>query len=77
MSTVAPKADMVARNVGIITMDSSRARAHAVAMSNGRFVDMGSNEDVETFVGPGVKVMDLIGRTVLPGVIDAHIHVAC
>ena len=44
-------------------------------MSNGRFIGLGSNEDVETFVGPSVKVMDLRGKTVLPGFIDAHIHV--
>ena len=56
-------------------MDPNRPRVQAVAMSNGRFIGLGSNEDVETFVGPSVKVMDLRGKTVLPGFIDAHIHV--
>ena len=50
-------------------------RAQAVAMRDGRIVGVGSNRDVETFIGPGVKVMDLTGKTVLPGFIDAHIHV--
>ena len=69
------KADTVIRNANVITMDTARPRVQAVAMSNGRFIGLGSNEDVETFIGPGVKVMDLRGRTVLPGFIDAHIHV--
>ena len=75
MSTVTTKADTVIKNANIITMDSNRPRVQAVAMSNGRFIGLGSNEDVETFIGPNVKVMDLTGRTVLPGFIDAHIHV--
>ncbi len=69
------KADTVIRNANVITMDSSRPRAQAVAMSNGRIVGVGSNRDVETFIGPNVKVLDLTGSTVLPGFIDAHIHV--
>ena len=75
MSTAATKADTVIRNANVITMDAKRPRAQAVAMSNGRIIGLGSNEDVETFIGPGVKVMDLTGSTVLPGFIDAHIHV--
>ncbi len=75
MSTPTTKADTVIRNANIITMDTNRPRVQAVAMSNGRFIGLGSNEDVETFIGPNVKVMDLRGKTVLPGFIDAHIHV--
>ena len=75
MSTAATKADTVIRNANVITMDPNRPRVQALAMSNGRFIGLGSNEDVEMFVGPGVKVMDLRGKTVLPGFIDAHIHV--
>ena len=75
MSTAATKADTVIRNANIITMDPNRPRVQALAMSNGRFIGLGSNEDVETFVGPSVKVMDFGGKTVLPGFIDAHIHV--
>ena len=75
MSSAATKADTVIRNANVITMDRDRPHAQAVAMSNGRIIGLGSNQDVETFVGPNVKVMDLTGSTVLPGFIDAHIHV--
>ena len=75
MSTASTKADTVIRNANVITMDRNRPRAQAVAMSDGRIVGVGSNRDVETFIGPGVKVMDMTGKTVLPGFIDAHIHV--
>ena len=75
MTTTPAKADTVIRNANIITMDRDRPRAQAVAMSNGRIIGVGSNQDVETFVGPGVKTLDLTGSTVLPGFIDAHIHV--
>ncbi len=75
MSTNPTKADTVIRNANVITMDRSRPRAEAVAMSNGRIIGVGSNADVETFVGTNVKVLDLTGSTVLPGFIDAHIHV--
>ena len=75
MSTVTTKADTVIRNANVISMDPDRPRAQALAMSNGRIVGVGSNEDVETFIGAGVKVLDLTGSTVLPGFIDAHIHV--
>ena len=75
MTMTPTKADTVIRNANVITMDPNRPRVQAVAMSDGRFIGLGSNEEVETFIGPGVKVMDLTGRTVLPGFIDAHIHV--
>ena len=82
MSTVSTKADTVIRNANVITMgrpstSSGQAgpRAQAVAMSNGRIIGVGSNQDVETFIGPNAKVLDLTGSTVLPGFIDAHIHV--
>ena len=75
MSAVSTKADTVIRNANVITMDRGRPRAEAVAISDGRIVGVGSNRDVETFIGPNVRVMDLTGRTVLPGFNDAHIHV--
>ena len=52
MSTPTVKADTVIRNANVITMDPNRPRAQAVAMSNGRFIGLGSNDEVETFIGP-------------------------
>ena len=75
MTSANGKAETVIKNANIITMDSERPTAQALAMTHGRFLGVGSNEDIEGLVGPGTKVLDLGGKTVLPGFIDAHIHV--
>ena len=68
-------ADRVLRNANVITVDTRAPRAQAVAVKDGRFLAVGSNEDADAFTGPGTNVDDLGGATVLPGFIDAHIHV--
>ena len=75
MTSSIGKADTVIKNANVITIDTSRPRAQALAMTHGRFAGVGSNEDMEGLIGPGTKVLDLGGKTVLPGFIDAHIHV--
>ena len=68
-------ADTVIRNANVITIDPRRPRAQAVAVRDARFLHVGSNDDVSSLIGPGTEVLDLAGKTVLPGFIDAHIHV--
>ena len=68
-------ADTVIRNANIITIDANRPRADALAMLHGRFAAVGSAADVADWVGPETRVLDMDGKTVLPGFIDAHIHV--
>ena len=68
-------ADTVIRRANVITIDPTLPRASAVAMRDGRFIGVGSDTDVETLIGPNTKILDLNGKTVLPGFIDAHIHV--
>ena len=68
-------ADTVIRNTNVITIDPRNPRAQAVAIRGGRFVAVGDNDSVSELVGPETKVVDLPGKTVLPGFIDAHIHV--
>ena len=75
MTNATGKAETVIKNANIMTMDTRQPRAEALAMNHGRFLGVGSNEDIEGLVGPGTKVLDLGGKTVLPGFIDAHIHV--
>ncbi|MCH8893465.1 MAG: amidohydrolase [Chloroflexi bacterium] len=75
MTNASGKAETVIKNANIMTMDPAHPRAQALAMTHGRFAGVGSNEDVEGLVGPGTRVLDLGGKTVLPGFIDAHIHV--
>ena len=68
-------AETVIRRANVITIDPALPRASAVAIANGRFVGVGSDSDLETLIGPSTRVLDLAGKTVLPGFIDAHIHV--
>ena len=68
-------ADTVILNSNIITMDSSNPKAQALAMLHGRLVAVGSNSDISNYVGPETEILELPGKTVLPGFIDAHIHV--
>ena len=75
MTTGIAKAETVIKNANVITIDPRRPRAQAVAMGHGRFLAVGDNDDMEGLIGPSTKVMDLTGKTVLPGFIDAHIHV--
>ncbi|MCA1647569.1 MAG: amidohydrolase [Chloroflexi bacterium] len=70
----AAMADTVLLNGHVATMDSSGSMQAAVAIQGDRIVAVGSNNDVRQWIGPATQVVDLGGRTVLPGLIDSHIH---
>jgi predicted amidohydrolase YtcJ len=59
----------------ILTMDDSAMRAEAVAEKEGRILAVGSEADVMTHKGAKTALIDLAGRTMLPGFVDAHGHV--
>jgi predicted amidohydrolase YtcJ len=67
-------ADVVLRNGKIVTVDGAFSIKEAVAIRDGRFVAVGSNADIRSFMGPATRIIDLGGRTVIPGLIDSHIH---
>ncbi|WP_333903046.1 amidohydrolase [Achromobacter insolitus] len=67
-------ADLVLRNGQIITMDAAAPRASALAIRGERIVAIGGDGDVDAHVGPTTRQLDLQGRTVIPGLIDTHIH---
>jgi predicted amidohydrolase YtcJ len=69
-----PPADWVLRNGKIVTVDQEFSIKEAVAIKSGRFVAVGENSDVRRWVGPATRVVNLGGRTVIPGLIDSHIH---
>jgi hypothetical protein len=48
--------------------------AEAVAISNGRILAVGSDSEIEAYVGPNSQVLDLKGGFAMPGFIDAHVH---
>src|SRR6266852_3898411 len=66
--------EMVLLNGNIITVDARQPRAQAVAIAGGRFLAVGSNDDVRHLSKPGTRELDIGGKTVVPGFIDAHTH---
>ncbi len=67
-------ADLVFKNGTIYTVDDQFRTAEAVAVVQDRIAFVGSNADVQAWIGDGTKVVDLQGKTLVPGFIDAHYH---
>ena len=67
-------ADLVLRNGKIVTVDRNFSIKEAVAIKDGRFLAVGSEREMRIFTGPRTRVVDLGGRTVIPGLIDAQIQ---
>lgn len=57
-------------------MDDADTRAEAVWLKDGRVAAVGKNDDVRAAAGPSAELIDLRGGTALPGIIDAHCHLA-
>ncbi|WP_417450444.1 amidohydrolase [Kordiimonas sp.] len=70
------KPDLILHGGTIITSNPAMPRAEAVAISGGHITAIGSNDDVMHLASPLSKKINLIGKTVLPGFIDAHSHPA-
>src|SRR5712692_1696772 len=66
--------DLVLYNANILTVDADQPRAQAVAIAGGRFLAVGSDEDIRRLSKRGTRQVDLGGKTVVPGFIDAHTH---
>jgi predicted amidohydrolase YtcJ len=69
-----PGPDLVVLNARVYTMDDALPRAEALAARHGRFIAVGSTDDVRNLVTRDTEVIDAAGMTVLPGFIDAHSH---
>jgi predicted amidohydrolase YtcJ len=70
----ASEADAVYKNGFVYTADGPRSRAQAFAVRDGKFLKIGSNDEMKAVTGPDTRVVDLKGRMVMPGLIDTHIH---
>ncbi|MET8576144.1 amidohydrolase [Streptomyces sp. NPDC005012] len=68
-------ADLVVRNARIHTGDPARPHAEAIAVRDGVVTVVGDDKDVAGSVGPRTRVVDALGRRVVPGLNDAHLHV--
>ena len=67
-------ADLVLLNGKIVTVGPSETIAEAVAVRDGRFLKVGSSEEISRLVESKTRIIDLKGKTVLPGFIDTHEH---
>jgi predicted amidohydrolase YtcJ len=67
-------ADLVFKNGNIYTVNDARPKAEAVAIKADRIIFVGSNRNVQRYVGAKTRVIDLNGKTMVPGMADAHHH---
>jgi len=67
-------ADILLYNGNFITLDEEQPFASALAVKRGRLVKVGNYDEAELLLGENTNVIDLAGRTVVPGFIDSHIH---
>ena len=74
MSDPVRSADLIVTNGRVLTMDGDAPRAEAVAVRDGRIVAVGDTASVSALEGPGTRVVDAAGGTVVPGFIEAHMH---
>jgi len=64
----------VLRGGKIVTIDETRPVVEALAVSGDTIVAAGPNQEIQSYVGPNTKVIDLQGALATPGFIDAHVH---
>src|SRR5438067_519595 len=69
-----PRADLVLLHGDLFTVDSQHPRAHAIAVRGDRIAAVGSDSEIQRWVGSRTRVVDLRGRLAIPGFIDGHGH---
>jgi hypothetical protein len=69
-----PAPDLILSNGKIITVDERFRIAQAVAVKGDRIVAVGTNQDMAQLAGPNTRRIDLMGKAVIPGLIDNHMH---
>jgi predicted amidohydrolase YtcJ len=74
MSVADGGADLVVVNGRVLTIDDDNPAAEAVAVKDGVIIAVGDRASIEEFKGPTTKVVDAQGGSVLPGFIEAHMH---
>src|ERR687890_1430585 len=71
-----PPPSHIFHNGNIVTVDTGFRTVEAMAIRDGRIVAVGTNADMNGLAGRGTEQVDLGGKTVLPGLIDSHVHAA-
>lgn len=67
-------ADLILKNGNIATLDAGDRFVSALAARDGRIVALGGSSDMDGLLGPDTRVVDLAGRTAIPGIVDSHCH---
>ncbi len=70
----AEKADSIFLNCNVITMNEKQPKAEAIAVKGDKILAVGTNKDVEKHKGDKTQVIDVGSKTVIPGLIDTHVH---
>lgn len=68
------EADRVLRNGKVVTVDAEHGEAQAVAISGDRILAVGSDEEIDAYIGESTDVIDLEGRLAIPGFVESHGH---
>jgi predicted amidohydrolase YtcJ len=69
------EADLIYCGGDIVTINDTYPSAEALAIRDGKIIAVGTVDEVMAFKGPGTKIIDLDGKTMMPGLIDPHSHV--
>ncbi len=70
----AESAEQVYLNGNIYTVEDNQPKAQAMAVTGQKLVYVGSHEGAKEYIGAKTKVVDLKGQTVVPGLIEGHMH---
>ncbi|MSU56928.1 MAG: amidohydrolase [Pedosphaera sp.] len=73
-TAAAPPTDFVITNANVITVDKNFSRAEALAVRGDKIIAVGRNQKISPLIGASTRVLDARGKTVLPGLIDSHVH---
>jgi predicted amidohydrolase YtcJ len=74
MEVLSKPPELILTNADVVTMDDARPTAQAVAIAAGRILAVGSAAEIEALKGEATRVVDLGGKTLLPGFVDGHSH---
>ena len=69
-----PSADLIITNARLLTMNKAAMRAESLAIAGNRILAVGSNADVKALKGSHTRVIDAQMNTVMPGIVESHIH---
>jgi len=69
-------ADVILSNGKVVNLDANESITEAVAIKSSRILAVGSDEQIKLLIGSETEVIDLKGRTVIPGMLESHCHIS-